>query len=72
MNAKNAFNDFSQLEGIARTEGVAVRKLANGQLRIFRDHPTDAAVPLLYFIDERKIEKRNAMLILQTYGEASR
>lgn len=72
MTVKEAFNDFSQLEGIARSEGVATRQLANGLLRILRDHPTDYSVPLLYFVGNRKIEKRNALAMVQTYGESSR
>lgn len=69
MTQKQAFHDFTQLEGIAFETGVAVRKLAFGELRILRDHPTDRNVPLLYFFGAKELEKRNAMLTLQTYGE---
>jgi len=70
MTQKQAFNKFTQLEAIALQEGVKEVKLSMfGSLRILRNGH-DAGTTL--FWGGREIERRNAISIIQTYGEESR
>ena len=69
MTQKEAYNKFVGAEAIALMEGEKEVKLSMfGNLRILRNGH-DSGTTL--FWGGREIERRNAISIIQTYGEGS-